>query len=227
MEVSFIRKLNKHERQLGLLAMNAADFPAASAAGRKIAALKAEVEKFKYLAARQLSGTDNSKMHTDNIDNAFVRLNRLLRRINRAARAVGDETLHLEAKFRLPRQRSQQNLIATARSYYTDSEDYHATFVEYGLGETFRAELLDLIEKIETTKTAVNRAVVTRAEATGGLRESIRLQSRLSDQLDNLVRNHYENNPAMLAAWDIASHLEQPPKSNRRARKEEPAGVNG
>lgn len=217
MQRYFKYKLNKHDRQLSFLAENIADFPPVSPGGRKIAAFRAEVAKCKELAARQQSGANDSKMHVDNKGDAFDEILRLLKMMSRAALAMDDEIPNLEAKFQLPRSRSQPNLIIAARAFYTDSEGFESEFITYDLPETFRADLLALISKAETTINAVNVSTTDLGQATGSLKDSMRIQTRLSEQIDSIVRNKYEWNPGLMAAWEIASHLERAP---RRARKE-------
>jgi hypothetical protein len=50
------------------------------------------------------------------------------------------------------------------------------------------------------------------AEATGGLNASFRKAMALSSKRDKRVRMKYRDNPAKLAAWTVASHLERTPK---------------
>ena len=61
----------------------------------------------------------------------------ILRQTNRAANAFSDEVAGIEAKFGLPRNRSQQHLPGTARSFAADAGPHEAKFIEYGLPAAF------------------------------------------------------------------------------------------
>jgi hypothetical protein len=117
--------------------------------------------------------------------------------------------------FRLPRNRSGQNLIATAKSFVADAEPLEAKFVEYGLDEDFPEDFGDLIAEIETRTAQADTADDSRAEATGGLMDSIQKRSALSRKLDSIVKIKYRTNPAKLAAWAVASHLERDPNPKK------------
>lgn len=219
MQRLFQNKLDRHERQLTYLTENAVDFPASSLGGKMIAALRAEVALFRELAVQQTASSDDSRMHVDNKDKAFIEIFKLLKKISRAAQALDDVIPNLKAKFHTPRNRSQKSLNTLARTYYRESEGFESEFIGCNLPETFRADLLTLIQKIETTQNALDFASHTQGSATGGLRESIRRQSRLSTQIDKLVRNTYDADAAKIAGWEIASHLEHAPR--RAARRKE------
>ncbi|MDQ2746234.1 MAG: hypothetical protein M3T96_03135, partial [Acidobacteriota bacterium] len=48
--------------------------------------------------------------------------------------------------------------------------------------------------------------------ATGGMNAAFRQTMELSSRRDKRIRLKYRRNPAKLAAWEIASHLDRAPK---------------
>jgi hypothetical protein len=212
MEASQRRKTDKFQREDNFMKDNAADFPADSAGDKTAKEAAGLTGLIENLAARQISGADDSRQHTSVKADLMDDLNETIRNLNRAANAFGDEVAGAEMKFRLPRNRSGQNLLATAKSFAADAEPLKAKFVEYGLDADFLADFRELINEIETRESQADTADDTRAEATGGLLDNIQKRAALSRKLDSIVKIKYRANPAKLAAWAVASHLERDPQ---------------
>ncbi|HEX8370408.1 MAG TPA: hypothetical protein VF604_17810 [Pyrinomonadaceae bacterium] len=219
MKASQRRKLEKFEREEVFLQDNIADFPAASPGGKAFAELSAVITTIRTFAAEQSSGESSARQHVGVKDDEVDALRQMIRNINRAANAFEDEIPGSDLKFRLPRNRSEQNILATARAFLADAEPLKAKFVEYGLAIDFLDKLQALIEAVDERGAAADSSVENRAGATGGLVEAIRRGMSVSRRLDAIVRIKYENNAARRAAWTVASHLEQAPEK----KKTEPA----
>lgn len=215
MKASQRRKLNKCQREDNFMSDNAADFPAGSAGDKTAKECRELTALIENLAAQQISGTDDSRQHTSVKDDLMDDLNEAIHDMNRAANAFGDEVAGAEMKFRLPRNRSRQNLIATAKSFAADAEPLKAKFIEYGLDADFLVELRELITQIETRVAQSDSAGDTRAEATGGIAHAIQRRLELSRKLDSIVKIKYRRDPAKLAAWAVASHLERDPQPKK------------
>lgn len=213
MEASQRRKTDKFQREDNFMKDNAADFPADSAGGKTAKEAAALTGTIENLAAQQISGADDSRQHTSVKEDLMDELNETIRNLNRAANAFGDEVAGAEMKFRLPRNRSGQNLLATAKSFAADAEPLKAKFVEYGLDADFLDDLRALIAEVETRNAQADSAGDLRAEATGGLFDAIQKRSAISRKLDSIVKIKYRSNPAKLAAWAVASHLERDPQT--------------
>lgn len=215
MEASQRRKVDKFQREDNFMKDNQADFPADSAGDKTAKDAAALTGLIENLAAQQISGADDARQHVSVKEDLMDDLNETIRDMNRAANAFGDEVAGAEMKFRLPRNRSGQNLIATAKSFAADAEPLKAKFVEYGLDADFLDDFRDLISEIETRGARADTAGDSRAEATGGLLDAIQRRGALSRKLDSIVKIKYRANPAKLAAWAVASHLERDPQAKK------------
>jgi hypothetical protein len=212
MNASQRRKLDKFQREARFMADNAADFPGNSP-GDKAANLQidviAEIENY---AAQQISGSDSSRQETSVKDDYLDDLIEMIRDINRAANAFADEVPGIEQKFRLPRTRSQQNIVSTAQSFQTDATPLKAKFIEYGLDADFLTDLHDTIDHVRNRSSQADSAQGQQTTATGGLTYAIGRGMDVSRKLDAIVKIKYRNNPAKLSAWAVASHLERAPQ---------------
>jgi hypothetical protein len=209
------RKLDKFEREEVFLNDNIADFPPASPGGKALAELSAVISQIRAFAAEQVSGAGSSRQHIGVKDEEVDALMRLIRNINRAANAFEDEIPGSDLKFRLPRNRSEQNILATARAFLADAEPLKAKFIEYGLAADFTDKLQALIEAVDERAAAADSAGEQKAGATGGLIDIVREGMSISRRLDSIVRIKYEDNAAKLSAWTTASHLKKAPEKTQ------------
>lgn len=218
MEDSIRRKLDKFERQQAFFTENAADFPTGTPAGDVAAANAAIVGEMNSLAGDQFSGFSSAQQATADKDDLFDDLMLILKNMNRAANAFEDAIPGTDQMFRLPRNRSESNLLAAARSFQTDATPLADQFIAYGLDVHFLARLQNLITDIESAGQRGDSGTENRAASTAGLMDAARRGMKNSNRADAIVRIKYASNPQKLAAWTVASHLEHAPK-----KKEEPA----
>lgn len=212
MKDSIRRKLDKFERQEAFMIDNAADFPAGTPGNTTAEVNRAVIAELNSLAAAQVSGGSSAAAAIGNKDDDFDEIYAMMRNMNRAANAFEVEEPGSNLKFRLPRNRSEQNILATARAYHADSEPLEARFIEYGLDERFRNNLQTLITSIELKNAQADTSLEQRAGATGGLIDAARRGMENSRRMNAIVRIKYADSPQKLAAWTVASHLERAPK---------------
>ncbi|HEY0427550.1 MAG TPA: hypothetical protein VGC76_07065 [Pyrinomonadaceae bacterium] len=206
------RKLDKFERQDAFMVENAAEFPSGSPGSAVAVVNKAIITEMRSHAAGQISGGTSAAQSIGNKDEDLDELMQMLRNMNRAANAFEDEVSGSHLKFRLPRNRSEPNVLATARAYYADSELLKEKFIEYGLAGDFREALLAKLTSVEQSGALADTGTELRAGATGGLLETARRGMDNSRKMDAIIRIKYFNNPHKLAAWTVASHLERSPQ---------------
>ena len=206
------RKLEKFERQQAFMQDNAADFLGGSPGDKAANENTAIIDEMRTLAAQQISGGGSAHQSIGNKDEMLDELMLMIRNINRAANAFEDEVPGSNLKFRLPRNRSQQNIVATARSFHTDATPLKLKFIEYGLEGSFLDDLQSAIDDFDAAGTSADSGEEQRAAATGGLIDAARRGMNNSRKLDAIVRIKYTNNPQKLAAWTVASHLDRAPK---------------
>ena len=206
------RKQDKFKRQDAFMIENAADFPSGSPGDEFAQVNRAIVAEIDELAAQQISGGSSSAQAVDNKDEDVDRVWAILKSMNRSAVAFDYQEPGSAAKYRIPDNRSEQNILATARAWRVDSEPLEAKFVRFGTDAGYREELQTLITRIEAHNAQSDTSLEKRGEATGGLTDSAKRGMENSRRLDRVVKNKYADNPRKLAAWTIASHLEKPPK---------------
>lgn len=209
------RRMDMFQREAVFMTDNAADFPAASPGATTAAALNAVIGEIETLDANFTSGADDFNRNIELQDNAEDELYENLRLINLGAKALSDTVPELAAKFRLPYPRSQQSILATARSFATEAVPYEAQFVEYGLPANFITELNADIAKFEAALDASDSAESERAGAVGGLTDAFKRGMDINRRLSAIVKIKYRDDPKKLASWLVASHLERPPKSDK------------
>jgi hypothetical protein len=189
---------------------NAADFPPASVGGQQFALVHAAVPKTANLGAAQVSGADAA--HSGVLTKVAGRfhLHDDLHGISEAAHSLALlGTAGLDGKFRLPRSGGDQALLNAARAFQTDAAAFSAQFISLGLAATFLTQLGTDITAFEAAITAKGAGVGAQAGATGGLEDTAHKAAVALHVLNTIVKNTYKNNPAKLAEWATASHIEK------------------
>lgn len=212
MESTTSRKLDKFEREAMFMADNAADFGPGSPGAATAAALSAVIAEIRSLAADQVLGGNSAAQAFGNQEDALDDLTAMIQKMNLAARGFDTEIPGSREQFRMPRNRSRQNILATASAFYTGAGPLQERFIEYGLPATFVTDLQAAINRVETAADLAGSSVGQRAAATGGLFDAAGRGTDLSRKLNSIVRIRYADDPAKLAAWTVASHLERAPK---------------
>ena len=82
-------------------------------------------------------------------DTARENLREELADISRTARSMEYQFDGISAKFRMPRNRNDQDLLAAARAFYAESLSYDADFQAYGLDIKFRDDLQTAIDEFD------------------------------------------------------------------------------
>ncbi len=206
------RKFDRAERQAAYMTANAADYAANSPGAKTAALLKTDIEAVKGFAAGQASGADGRSQHVSSKHDDLDDLKELMKMLDRAGDALEDEFPGIENLFGLPRNRNEHSILAAAQAQYDASEQYESALLEYDLPPTFRADMLDLISAINAANEAADTSGTAGAGSTGGLKAAIARLNEHSKKLDNINRNKLRSDPAKLAAWTTANHLERDPQ---------------
>ena len=211
------RKLEKFEREAQFMTDHAGDFTGGVG---EVAALEQQgiIAEIHGLSGEQVSGDSTKSQQIANQDDLLDDLLAFLKKMNLAANAFKNDVPGSDTLFRMPRNRAQHALLATARTFHTDSAaPLEQKFKDYGLAATFRADLNQLIDDVEAASDAADAAAETRAGATGGLTDAARRGMDVSRRLNSIVRIKYASDAKELAAWPVASHLEKAPKKKSAA----------
>jgi hypothetical protein len=109
----------------------------------------------------------------------------------------------------MPRHDGDQELLNTARAFVTDATPFQAQFVTLNLPATFIADLNTDIADFETALKAHKSGGGKKSVATTGIGKTIHDAGIALHVLNTVVPNTYANDPAKLAEWVIASHVEK------------------
>ena len=187
-----------------------AEFPSTTLGGRLFAELNVVRAELDAQAAHQSSGRSSSKQGTTSKAEARENLHEDLDAMGRTARAMGEDTPGLEDKFRRPRGGiTDQALLALGRAAATDAVEFKERFIEYGLPADFLEDLNADIAAFEAAINAQETGRRKRVTATAAIDEIIERGMKIVRRLDAIVRNRFRDDPARLAAWLSARHVER------------------
>jgi hypothetical protein len=189
---------------------NAADFLPASMGGQQFALIHAAVPQTATLGAAQVSGADAAHSSVMSKVAGRFHLHDDLLGITTAAHSLALlGTAGLDGKFLMPRSGGDQALLNSARAFQTDAAAFSAQLISLGLPATFLTQLGTDITAFEASITAKGAGVGAQAGATGGLENTAHQAAIALHVLKTIVPNIYKNNPAKLAEWATASHVEK------------------
>ena len=206
------RKLDKGERELAFMNDNGGDFPGGSPGAIATATQTGIVAEMHGMAGDQVSGFAGAQAEIDVKGNALQDMKDLIDQMNLAATGFADAIPGSDMKFRKPRNRSQENIRATALAFHTDAAPIKATFIEWGLPPTFLTMLQNAIDAFDAAGSAGDTSGAHQAAATGGLADAAKRLMANGRKLNSIVLIKYANNPSKRAAWTVAHHLERDPK---------------
>lgn len=201
---------------------HASDFAPTSLATQLFATLTGIVSDLDGHAARQTSSRGSAFEGTTTRGEARRELRADLRAINLTARAMAADVPGIDDKFRMPPVGNDQLLLNAARAFLADATPLAAQFIAHEMPANFLDDLRDDIAALEA---AIGNQASGVSEAVG---ERVAIETKVEqgivvmNKLGAIMKNKYANNPAVLAEWTSASHIERAPR-----RKKEPASVGG
>jgi hypothetical protein len=188
----------------------AADFPADNLGGQQFALVTAAVPQTATLGAAQVSGAESAHAGVLSKVAGRFHLHDDLHHIADAAHSlVLMGTPGLQGKFLMPRNGGDAALLNTARAFQTDAAAFSTQFISLGLPATFITQLGADISDLETAIKAKGAGAGARSGATGGLEVTANKAAIALHVLKTIVPNTYKNDPAKLAEWATASHVEK------------------
>ena len=216
MNDAFRRKMDKIEGEEVFFNDNAADFAGNMNVEKYTVLINAEKVKILAFDAQQTSGFDDKRQAQEIYENRRDELVDLLEQYVLAAAIVDDEIEGTAEKFKMPRPRTDQNLIAKATSFSNDSPPIKTQLIAAGLPSEAIGHLAIVRDEFQQAALAYDSAEEHHAEATGGMTDSFRKIMDYSRRRDKSVKLKYRNNAAKLAAWTVASHLNRAPRKGMK-----------
>jgi len=195
---------------------HAAQFPPASFAGEQFAILDTAIDALELQGSVQTSGKGTVRESITSKAAARDEVMRDLEAISRTARAMALTTPGVGDKFRIPHNQSHQEVLAVARAAAADAPPHKAEFIKRGLPADFIEDLQDDIEEMEGAIARKALGTESHTAATAAIDTEIERGMNALRELDSLMRNTFSNDPATLAAWTGASHVERAPRSQTK-----------
>ena len=140
----------------------------------------------------------------------------------RTARAIALDHPGFNARFRMPQNEGDEDLINAASGMATAAgePDTLALFVSHGMPADLADEFHEHIAALQTKITDQSGSLGERKSAGALIETSVEKGMKARRKMDAFARNFYRDNPAVLAEWDTASHIARGPR--RRSGAEEP-----
>jgi hypothetical protein len=114
--------------------------------------------------------------------------------------------------FESPSKIKSDHALATAGRANADAAvPLTGLFAEFGLTTTFFADMRSQADSIES-HAALQNAGGANVDANAGLEVTLGEMDDVVERLATVVTNKYRGDPAKLAAWESASHLERAPR---------------
>jgi hypothetical protein len=192
---------------------NAADFPSTTLGGELFAAIGTAATELAGQVAARSSGSSTARAGTTSKSAAREGLHASLEMIRRTARSMSQETPSLADKFRIPRNMTDQELLGTARAFATDAAPLKSEFLRYAMPASFLEDLNEHIEDFESALGTQHTGRGNQVMATAAFDDALDGALSAVRRLDAVVRNTYHNEPAKLAAWESARHVERAARS--------------
>lgn len=203
-------------RVLGFADAHADAFPAGSLGAEMVAELRRVAGELTEAATSQTSGLSSVQRATAERMFARKKLRASMKAISHTARAMALDTPGLEAEFRLPRSGSDTALLQIGRVFAATALSLKDKFLRHAMPASFIEDFEGDIADLERTMGEQNTRRSAHVTATVTVESGAERGMNAVRKLDAIVRNTYRNDPAALAAWESARHVESPMRSRRR-----------
>jgi hypothetical protein len=149
-----------------------------------------------------------------------------MRAVNRMAKGLPKADFPgVRELFLMPRSGSYEALIARANAFLEKVGPIKAVFVERGLPADFDEQLAERLAAVDTASDTRDSARSERVGGTAGLDAKANEALAIVREMDPILSYQYRNDPALLASWKSACHVDRDP--SRAEDDEEEAGSGG
>ncbi|MGB8507495.1 MAG: hypothetical protein WCD76_03740 [Pyrinomonadaceae bacterium] len=198
---------------------HAALFPSTSFAGEQFNTLSAVVAELETHASAQAAGLGAARQGASGKAAARDELMHDLEAISRTARPLEATSPGIIEQFRVPHNKSNQAVLATARAFADAALPLKAEFVKRGMPSDFIEELKADIEAFDKAVTLKIEGRDTHVIATAAIDELIERGMGAVHELDPILRNTFAGDHAKLAGWLSACRVER--KARRRKAEDD------
>jgi hypothetical protein len=210
------RQFERGSRVESFISSNDADFPADGKGGRILAGLKTELANLAALDVTKATSMSRRQQGSAGRRDLRESLRAQVAAIADTAEIISRDYPELKGAFpHMRADRSDLTLIAVARSFVAAALPLKARFVEYDLPPDFIERLGTDADTLEQHMSTQTESTGTRVNTNASIEEALQHVDDAMERLDIIVRNKYRNDPAKVAAWESARHLERAARSKR------------
>jgi hypothetical protein len=187
-------------------------FPDGSTMRAHFDALNSLVTELQGHMGEQDAGKRVAKQSSSSKAAARDKLRESLAAISRTARTMALDTPGLAEQFQMPA-RNDAALAGGARAFLANATTLKAGFLQNEMPADFLEQLQANLSGFEATTNSQNLGTEQHVAATALIDDLLARGQKIVKQLDTLIRNKFRADPALLAAWDSASHVERSPRT--------------
>ena len=216
MNSSEMRRFDMFTRVRDFGLTHASMFPAASLGGQSFAEINAVIEALNTQAVAQSSGLHSAQQSTEGKAAVRDALHAEMEMMTRTARVMAIDTPGLDDKFRLPRSNAERAWLTAARTFHADALPLKDDFIAHEMPADFLVTLDALITDYEEALASGHQSTAKHVAASAAIDKGIERGMTAARKLDSIVRNKFHNDPATLAAWASARHIERVPHKPKK-----------
>jgi hypothetical protein len=217
MKDSEIRQFDRDQRVRVFTVSIAASLPAGSRGAQLAIALDAGITEAETQAAKQDAAALDRQESTEQKRVAINTLKERMRAMNRTARSIDEQKPGIADQFRMPAD-SDQAVLNRARAFIEAATAIPTEFTSRGFPASFLTDMQANIDAADAAEDKQSAALAAQTAATKALAIILKQLREIVRELDSIIRNLFRNDPATIAAWESASHIESGP-----TKKEEPS----
>ena len=148
-----------------------------------------------------------------------------MRTISKIARGLDKVAFPtVREEFRMPRSYGVNRVLATARAFVANATGQVALFTERGLPATFVTDLNNRVTAVETAAGGRNSGLLGQVAGTAGIDVAARRGLAALRELDGIMSAALKDNEVLLAAWNVAKHIERRNAAPEPAPAPSPSG---
>ncbi|PYS49037.1 MAG: hypothetical protein DMF68_11265 [Acidobacteria bacterium] len=198
-------------------AEHSTDFPEPSLGGQKFGSLRALIAELEQHSTAQSSSKSAARASTGMKRGAKKDLRQKMVAVSDTARVIDLSIPGTAANFRMPTTNGDQALLSAARAFVEKATPLKDEFTKREMPADFLDDLRGAISAFEATLDSKNVNTEKRVTATAAIDTLVERGRTIVRELDAIVRNKYRNDPATLAGWESATHVERPAKRKKVA----------
>jgi len=173
-------------------------FPSTTLGGQTFAVV---TEAARELGAQAVSKASASHEGRSTRAQSREALTRQLEAMVRSARMIARDTAGFDARYRMPRPRTDQALLTAGRVFIEATEPVKDRFIEFGMPVDFVASLKTLVDDFDTSLAALEVGRDGHTKARASIDAMLASGIEAVQKLDVIVTNHFQHDAVTMAVW--------------------------